>query len=138
LEWYLMLNCPWYHTNPCGDDTQILILFDANLLHQNGAVAGEWCLDIIDIGHEDANMEEDVGDGNEQDDLELVHSATSTHHGSDDDDMQGWEGRKDLKAHSFYWYIIKLSVNSYLLIYLLYAFSFATLNNILFRLFVSF
>jgi hypothetical protein len=40
-------------------------------------------------GHEDANMEEDVGDGNEQDDPELVHSATSTHHGSDDDDMQG-------------------------------------------------
>ena len=40
-------------------------------------------------GSSDMHVDDLGGDGNEQDDPEHVHSATSTHHGSDDDDMQG-------------------------------------------------
>ena len=39
-------------------------------------------------GHEDLNMEEDIGGLGDDDDPANVPSATSTPHGSDDDDMQ--------------------------------------------------
>jgi hypothetical protein len=49
LEWYLVSNGLCHRTSPGEDDTYIILTFDrTKILHQNGAVAGDWRLDIID------------------------------------------------------------------------------------------